>query len=84
MSRTLTIRLPDELLAWLRETSRRTGLPVSQIVRERLESAKANSGKQRFFRHVGANQWSAVRSILAQGVLPKVIVSRRCPSTPAI
>jgi len=54
MSRTLTIRLPDELLAWLRETSRRTGLPVSHIVRERLESAKANSGKQRFFRHVGA------------------------------
>jgi len=54
MSRTLTIRLPNELLAWLRETSRRTGVPVSQIVREHLERAKANSGKQRFMRHVGA------------------------------
>jgi hypothetical protein len=37
MSNTLTIRLPEELLKWLREKSRRTGLPVGRVVRESLE-----------------------------------------------
>jgi hypothetical protein len=54
MSHTFTIRITDELLAWLKETSRRTGMPVGQIIRERLESAKTNDGKQRFLRHLGA------------------------------
>jgi hypothetical protein len=54
MRRQFTIRLPEDLLAWLRETSRRTGIPLSQIIREHLERAKAGSGKQKFFRHVGA------------------------------
>ena len=54
MSRILTIRLTDGLYAWLKETSRRTGMPVSRLIREHLEDAKARSGKQRFMRHVGA------------------------------
>jgi hypothetical protein len=54
MSRALTIRLGDELYAWLKETSRRTGVPVSRLIRDHLEDAKAKSGKQRFLRHVGA------------------------------
>jgi hypothetical protein len=54
MSHTITIRLTDELLEWLRETSRHTGLPVGRIIREQLESAKANRGKQKFLRHAGA------------------------------
>jgi len=54
MSHTLTIRLTEELLAWLKETSRRTGIPVGRIIREQLETAKANGGKQRFLRHLGA------------------------------
>jgi predicted DNA-binding protein len=54
VSHTFTIRIPDELLAWLKETSRRTGMPVGQIIREQLESAKTNDGKQRFLRHLGA------------------------------
>jgi len=54
MSRRLTIRVTDELLAWLREASRRTGVPVSRLIRWHLEKAKANGGKQRFMRHVGA------------------------------
>jgi hypothetical protein len=53
MSHTLTIRLTDELVEWLKETSRRTGIPVGRIVREQLETAKANGGKQRFLRHAG-------------------------------
>ena len=54
MSQTLTIRLTDELLAWLKETSRRTGVPMGRLVREQLESARSNGGKQKFMRHVGA------------------------------
>ncbi|MGO8794197.1 MAG: ribbon-helix-helix domain-containing protein [Candidatus Sulfotelmatobacter sp.] len=54
MSHTLTIRLTDELLSWLKETSQRTGIPMGRLVREQLESAKSNGGKQRFMRHAGA------------------------------
>ena len=54
MGHTLTIRLTDELLSWLKETSRLTGIPVGRLVREQLESAKSNRGKQRFLRHLGA------------------------------
>jgi len=54
MGHTLTIRIKDDLLAWLKETSRRTGIPVGRIIREQLETAKAKDGKQRFLRHAGA------------------------------
>lgn len=53
MSHTLTIRLTEELLAWLKDTSRRTGVPLGRLVREQLESAKSGGGKQRFMRHAG-------------------------------
>lgn len=38
MSNTLTIRFPDELLDRLREKSRRTGLPMGQVVRQFVEN----------------------------------------------
>src|SRR5437588_6017462 len=41
MSHTLTVRLTDEILDWLRETSRRTGIPVGRLIREQLETAKS-------------------------------------------
>jgi len=53
MSNTLTIRLPEEILEWLKETSRKTGLPVGRLVRQQLESAKAKQGNQPFMRHAG-------------------------------
>jgi predicted DNA-binding protein len=53
MSNTLTIRLPEEMLEWLKETSRTTGIPVGRLIREKLEAAKEESGKQRFMRHAG-------------------------------
>jgi hypothetical protein len=53
MSPALTIRLTDELLAWLREISRRTGLPVGRIIRHQLERAKAEKGNQRFLSLAG-------------------------------
>jgi hypothetical protein len=42
------------MIDWLRETSRRTGVPVGRLIREQLESAKAQGGTQRFMRHAGA------------------------------
>jgi Ribbon-helix-helix protein, copG family len=55
MSNTLTIRLPDEMIAWLKETSRATGIPVGRLIRDQLETAKERQeqGKQRFMRHAG-------------------------------
>ncbi|MBV8207991.1 MAG: ribbon-helix-helix domain-containing protein, partial [Acidobacteria bacterium] len=47
MSHTFTMRLTDDLLEWLKETSRRTGIPVGRLIREQLESARAQGGKQR-------------------------------------
>jgi hypothetical protein len=47
------MRLTDELLAWLKEMSQRTGLPVGRIVRQQLESAKAENGNQRFLALAG-------------------------------
>jgi hypothetical protein len=53
MSNTLTIRLSKELAAWLEETSRRTGLPQGQIVREQLERARAAAPGQGFLSLAG-------------------------------
>jgi hypothetical protein len=53
MSHTITIRLTDELVAWLKAVSRRTGLPIGRLVRQQLESAKAKGGQQEFLRHAG-------------------------------
>ncbi|HLK18308.1 MAG TPA: hypothetical protein VKT81_05095 [Bryobacteraceae bacterium] len=53
MSRTLTIRLTTELADWLAEASERTGLPAGRIVRQQLERARAEDGKQRFLRLAG-------------------------------
>jgi ribbon-helix-helix protein len=53
MSNTLTIRLPEDLLDWLKDTSRRTGIPVGRLIRDQLENAKSEAGLQRFMRHAG-------------------------------
>jgi hypothetical protein len=53
MSHTLTIRLTEELAEWLAEVSRESGLPAGRIIRQLLESAKAQSGNQAFMRLAG-------------------------------
>jgi len=53
VSHTLTIRLTDELIAWLKETARKTGLPVGRLIRQQLETAKAGKGKQTFLHRAG-------------------------------
>ena len=51
MSNTLSLRLPPDLAAWLSETSRKTGLPAGRIIRQQLERARAEEGKQKFMRY---------------------------------
>ena len=53
MSRTLTIRLTEELAEWLAEKARKTGEPAGRIIRHQLEKAKTEGGRQRFLRHAG-------------------------------
>ena len=54
MSKILTIRLGDELLDWLKGTSRRTGIPMGKLIREQLENARDKGTKQNFLRLGGA------------------------------
>ncbi|MBV8050322.1 MAG: ribbon-helix-helix domain-containing protein [Acidobacteriaceae bacterium] len=54
MGHTLTIRLTDDLLDWLKEKSRRTGIPVGRLIRQHLEEAKSNGGERRFLHRIGA------------------------------
>src|ERR1700686_525667 len=53
MSHTLTIRLTDEPLAWLKALSEQTGLPMARIIRQQLESAKAAKVNPRFLHLAG-------------------------------
>jgi len=53
MSNTLTIRLPEELLTRLREKSRRTGLPMGQMVRESLEASLETKANQVWRKYAG-------------------------------
>lgn len=53
MSNTLTIRLPEELLERLREKSRRTGLPMGQMVRRSLEAALEPDVNQAWRKYAG-------------------------------
>ncbi len=44
MSNTLSVRLPDDLATWLKETAERTGQTQGEVVRLQLEKARAASG----------------------------------------
>jgi len=53
MSRTITIRLTDEIEEWLEETSRKTKIKKGKIIRTELERAR-KSQKRAFMRLAGA------------------------------
>ncbi len=54
MSKTITIRLPEELDHWLEEEARRTGLPKGRIVREQLELGRTRQARQPFLDLAGS------------------------------
>ena len=49
MGNTITIRVPKDLSAWLKEKSARTGISQGQIVREQLEQVRRGDKKTRNF-----------------------------------
>lgn len=53
MSNTLTVRLPEELLERVREKARRTGLPMSRVVRDSLEVSLNGGGNQAWRKFAG-------------------------------
>ena len=46
MSNTLSVRLPEDLASWLKETAERTGQTQGEVVRAQLEKARAASGEK--------------------------------------
>lgn len=54
MGHTISVRLSDELAAWLEETAARNGISQSKIVRDQLEKAMASGETQSFMRLAGA------------------------------
>jgi predicted DNA-binding protein len=54
MGSTITIRLPQELVEWLKTISRKTGIPVGRFVREELERAKRETGTKSYMRLSGS------------------------------
>lgn len=54
MSDTITIRITEELSAWLKATARKTGVPVGRLIRDQLERAKKETGNKPFLRHAGS------------------------------
>ena len=54
MKKTITIRLPQELLEWLEAESDTTGRPKSSIIREQLERARTQKKRQPFLDLAGA------------------------------
>jgi len=53
MGHTITIRLDEELAAWLDGAAKRAGLSQGRLVRDQLEKARAGGGKQGFMRLAG-------------------------------
>ncbi len=54
MGHTLTIRLPEDLAAWLRDVSDRSGVAQGRIVREQLEKARASERQRTYMRLAGS------------------------------
>jgi len=53
MSNTLTIRLPEEILERLKETSRQTGIPLGRLVRQSLETTLSQDGSNPLLKFAG-------------------------------
>jgi hypothetical protein len=54
MSDTITVRLTEDLAEWLKNTARKTGVPIGRLVREELERARRDAGNKPFMRHCGS------------------------------
>jgi hypothetical protein len=53
MRQTITIRLSEELAAWLEDTAAKTGVSQGKLVRDELEKARTSDRAQAFMRLAG-------------------------------
>lgn len=53
MGHTLTIRLTPEQAKWLSDLVEQTGIPAGRFIREQLERAKNEAGRQKFLSLAG-------------------------------
>jgi Ribbon-helix-helix protein, copG family len=54
MGRTLTVRIDDELDAWIEATAKKQGVSKGKLVRDQLEMGRANVLEKPFMRLAGA------------------------------
>ena len=54
MSHTISIRVSEELAAWLEDTAVKSGVSQGKIVREQLEKARTAAANQGFMRLAGS------------------------------
>jgi len=54
MSHTITIRLSEELAAWLEAVAAQSGVSQGKLIRDQLEKARASGEAQGFLRLAGA------------------------------
>jgi predicted transcriptional regulator len=54
MGHTISVRLSDELAAWLEEAAAQSGMSQGALIRHQLERARASGETQGFLRLAGA------------------------------
>ena len=54
MSHTISIRVSEELAAWLEDTAAKSGVSKGKLVREQLEKARTAAANQGFVRLTGS------------------------------
>jgi hypothetical protein len=45
MRNTITVRLPEDLAAWLESTAKKSGIPQGRIIREQLDKARRETAR---------------------------------------
>ena len=53
MGNTITVRLSEELAAWLEEAASRSGVSQGKLIRDQLEKARASGEAKGFMRLAG-------------------------------
>jgi hypothetical protein len=54
MRQAITVRLSNDLAAWLESTAAKSGVSQGKLVRDQLEKARTSNGAQAFMRWAGA------------------------------
>lgn len=54
MRQTITVRLSNDLAAWLESAAAKSGVSQGKLVRDQLEKARTSNGAQAFMRWAGA------------------------------